>query len=657
MKKMAEAKPLDAVAIKPKVKPVTASGIKPKAKPPIKRPSKKVSKRVSKRRSKRARNKAPIKASKPIDTSLTIEIGIERGNRMLLRWPADLKSLTEQLTYSDTSIIGNLLGRVEELKDGVCKKLTPLNYINAHQVLSFVKIYEKIPGYNLVLSKDFIKWFKEEHKAKDDAKEAYKVLEYDHDTIQTEFPFLKIPLYPWQTAAMRFLNVATRHGKGAFVCDETGLGKTYSSLAHIVSQGLQAVVVAPSGVKTGWERKIKHLTNLTVCVADGGYPHNAHKFDVIILSYAMLKKHGPWPLSDIIENQQRVLILDEGHLAKNYDAKRTHMAMLLANKAKHTIVVTATPLKNRILELHPLLRATRRLWTECSQRDFVKMYDSSEGRADVAEHLEGIMCRRMIKDVWKNPPNYEMGEAWMELSNRADYDEAESDFINYLINKGFSNERIEAAERGRVLVQLNKLRELSALGKVEEAAKIIGKTMDAGEQIVVFCSYNEPLKKLARLFRNKRGKNFKGKKFAGSALIIGQTPQKKRTRIIDDFMAGKIGLLCLGTGAGGLGIDLPIACYGYFLDLPWTPADIEQCTGRIMRLGQERDCLFLKCLADKTIDQRMEAIIQRKALIFQEAIGDKDAVSRVTASNSLKQSVVSALIQSYVRDATRRLVE
>jgi SWI/SNF-related matrix-associated actin-dependent regulator 1 of chromatin subfamily A len=454
---------------------------------------------------------------------------------------------------------------------------------------------------------------------------------------------------------MEFLNIATRHGKGALICDETGLGKTYTALAHLKSQGLQAVVVCPSGLKTGWARKIKHLTDFTVCVADGGYPHNAHKFDIIILSYAMLKKHGPWPLSDIIENQQRVLIMDEGHLAKNYDAKRTHMAMLLAMKAKHTLVVTATPLKNRILELHPLLRATRRLWTECSQKDFVRMYDTPEGRAEVAEHLEGIMCRRMIKDVWKNPPGYELGEAWMGLSNREDYQEAESDFINYLINKGFSDEKIAAAERGRVLVQLNKLRELSALGKVEEAARIVGKTMDAGEQVVVFCSYNKPIKKLARLFRDRRGKNFKGKKWRGSAIIVGQTPQAKRTRIIDDFMAGKIGLLCLRTGAGGLGIDLPIACYGYFLDLPWTPADIEQCTGRLMRLGQTRDCLFVKCLADKTIDQRMEMIIQRKAQVFQEAIGDKDAVARVTATNSLKQSVVTALIQSYMRDAIKGL--
>lgn len=586
-----------------------------------------------------------------------IEVGIERGNRMFVRWPTSLTSLTEQLTYDQSNLSGNLLGRVEELKDGVSKKLTPLNYFNARQVLGFIRIYGQIkvtgtdqPLYNIIISDEFITWFKAEKKAKNTAREAYKLLDYD-ENIQTKFPFLKIPLYPWQSAAMSFLNAATRHGKGAFLADETGLGKTYEALAHLKSQGLQAVVVCPSGLKIGWKRKTEHLTDLSVLIVGSKYPVDADKYDVIIVSYAMLKKRGPWPLSHIIETQQRVLIMDEGHLSKNYKATRTSMALMLAQYARHTIVVTATPLKNRIFELHPLLRATRRLWTECSQKDFIKQYDTSEGRKDVAEHLQGIMCRRMIPDVWTDPPEGEIGEAWVKLSNKADYEAAEKDFIQWLIQKGFSDERVAAAERGRALVKLIKLRQLAALGKIDAASNIIGKILDSGEQVVAFCSHNEPLFQLAQKFATKTGKNYKGQTWVGSAIIIGETPMPKRMKIIDKFNQGKIGLLCLGSVAGGLGIDLPIARYGYFLDLPWTAADIEQCTGRLLRLGQERDCQFIKCLAAGTIDHRMEEIIIRKATLFKEAIGDEDAVKRVTASDSMKESIVSALIQSYLKDA------
>jgi SWI/SNF-related matrix-associated actin-dependent regulator 1 of chromatin subfamily A len=653
---------------KTKTSPATKRTAKPQAPKTAKRATKrsakqqtsKVAKRATKASSKPASKPAskPKKAVKKKDNRLHISVTIER-DRMCIRWPTKMSSLTKQLTYSEDSVIGNLLGRVEELKDGVSKKLTPLNYINARQVLSFIKIYESTKDadgnslFRVTISKDFIEWYKEEHRAKDLAKEAYKLLDYDEETIQTEFPFLKIPLYPWQTAAMEFTNVATRQGKGVFLCDETGLGKTYVAGAHLKSQGFKAVVLCPAGLREGWRRKLQHLTDLSICMIGSEYPIDAQKSDVIIMSYAMLKKRGVWPLSEIIEKEQRVLIMDEGHLAKNYDAKRTALALYLSVYARHTLVVTATPLKNRILELHPLLRATRRLWINCSQKDFVRMYDDEYGRGEVAEHLEGIMCRRMIKDVWKNPPTYELAAVPLPLSNEEDYRQAEKNFIEWLIRQGCSDEKIAAARRAETLVRLNKLRELAALGKIEEAAKIIKKTLDAGEQVVVFCTYNEPLRKLVKLFRNATGKNYKGQTWRGSDLIIGSTPLKKRMRLIDKFNAGRLGLLCLGL-AGGLGIDLPISCYGYLLDLPWTPADIEQWTGRLVRIGQERDCQFIKCLAEGTIDQRMELIIRDKAQIFQEAIGDEDAVRRVTATNEMKQTVVAALIADYLRNPNLR---
>jgi SWI/SNF-related matrix-associated actin-dependent regulator 1 of chromatin subfamily A len=344
--------------------------------------------------------------------------------------------------------------------------------------------------------------------------------------------------------------------------------------------------------------------------------------------------------------------MDEGHYAKNYDSKRTGVCLKLAEYAKHSIVVTATPLKNRVKELHPLLRMTRRLWTEESMNDFTKYYDTEEGREEIAERLSGFMVRRMFKEVKPDFPTGEVGEAWLELSNRDDYKEVEVNFIQWLIRQGADLDRLAAAERGRALVKLNKLRELSAHGKVDEAARLIGQTLDAGEQCIVFCSFNAPLFRIAETFAEKEGTNFKGQKFKGSAMIVGGVSKKKRYETIDKFMAGEIGLLCIGVGAGGLGIDLPIARFAYFLDLPWNPADFEQCTGRILRLGQERDCQFIKLLASRTIDQRMEEIIQIKATIFQEAIGDKDAVSRVTAKDPrmMQSSIVSMICESYLRD-------
>jgi SWI/SNF-related matrix-associated actin-dependent regulator of chromatin subfamily A-like protein 1 len=586
-----------------------------------------------------------------------IYVGLERGNRVLVRWPDSLAMFTEQMD-TGTSAIGRLLGKIEELKDGSNKKLIPLNYYNAKKVLFIIRQYVKIRApdgkrmYKAILSDEFAAWFDEEDAAKELCDNAHHLLDYD-ENIQTEFDFLRKPLYPWQSAGMSFLDAITRHGKGAFVCDETGTGKTYTVTAHLASQKLQAVVVAPAGVCESWRRKIIDISNLTCTVIGSAYPQDAYKYDVIIVSYAMLKKRGLWPLSDIISGQQRVLIMDEGHYAKNYTSKRTSTCLLLAENAKHSIVVTATPLKNRVKELHPLLRMTRRLWTEESRDDFTKWYDTEEGRQEIAERLTGFMVRRMFKEIKPDFPTGEVGEAWLTLDNREVYKEAEANFIQWLINNGAGEEKLASAERGKALVKLNRLRQLAAMGKVRDATRLIGKTLDAGEQCIVFCAFNDPLLKIASAFADTKGTNFKGQEWNGSGVITGKVSKKKRYDLIDKFMAGKLGLLCIGVGAGGLGIDLPIARFAYFLDLPWGPADFEQCTGRILRLGQERDCQFVKLLASNTIDQRMETIIQLKAIIFQEAIGDPNAVDRVTAkeAKNMRSSIVSMLISAYIKEA------
>ena len=596
--------------------------------------------------------------SKNSNRQPVIHVGIERGNRMSLRWPADLKALTEQFDVA-TSALGRMLGRIEDLKGGGKKKLIPLNYYNAKKILVILKAFRKLKTaegkdvYDIVLEEDFCLWYNEENDASALCENALHLLEYDDDSIQTEFDFLRKPLYPWQSAAMRFLDAITRHGKGAFVCDETGLGKTYTVTAHLASQKLKAVVVCPSNLTESWYRKVQDISNLTVFAVDSKYPIDLDTYDIIIVSYAMLKKHGDWPLSDIIEGQQRVLILDEGHFAKDYRSKRTKNSLGLGVFAKHTIVMTATPIKNREKELHPLLRVVRRLLTEETMDDLGKYYTTTEGRAEISDRLSKFMIRRMFKEVKPDFPTGEVGEAWLKLTNREDYDKAEKNFIEWLMANGASQDRLDSAARGLALVKLNKLRQMSANGKIESATKIIEKTMDVGEQVIVFCAFRNPLYQLAAHFAEKTGTNFKGQTWKGSAVIASGVSKKKRYQIIDDFMAGKIGILCIGVGAGGLGIDLPIARFAYFLDLPWSPADFEQCTGRLLRLGQERDCQFIKLLADKSIDQRMEQIIQIKAKIFEEAIGDAEVVSRVTAkdSSNLQQSVVSMLISSYIKDA------
>lgn len=641
------------------------------------------------------------RTSKPVKTTdpqRTIYVGIERNTRLMIKWPSVLKNLTRQFTYDpdaggSLSEMCRVMGRIDESKkQGTTKKLAPLNYTTAVETLKLLKQFRKsMRGagieYFIDLENDFALWFEEENKAKDICKQAYLHLDYDADTIQTEFPFLKKPLYPWQAAAMQFTNVATRGGRGVFLCDDTGLGKSWELAAHLAwlkhnkaSGGGRAVLVCPAALRLPWERKIREATWLTTKVLTDKYCLDAYKYDVLIVSYDSLqavkgkakktKRDGTktrgrsprlWYLSDLIEKQQRVLVLDEGHFAKEYSSVRANMCLYLSECAKHSVILTATPIKNRIKELHPLLRITRRLWTGASLKEFVRMYRNPRDQEEIAEHLvgeDGFMVRRLTPEVWLDAPKGEVVRVPVDLSNWADYEAVENRFIEWLKSRGADEDKIMRTERGYVLTQLNMLRQLSASGKIRDTIGIVNDLMSMGEQVVVFSAFNHPLKELARRFKIKTGINHKGQRWRGVGLIIGGQTDKKRMKMIDDFGAGKIGLMGVGVTAGGFGIDLPAACFAYFMDLPWSPADFEQCTGRLLRLGQTRDCQFIKLLAQRlngiaTIDDRMESIIFRKAHTFQRAIGDKGIVARVSGQDviNMTDSVAKLLIASYLRAA------
>jgi SNF2 family DNA or RNA helicase len=55
-------------------------------------------------------------------------------------------------------------------------------------------------------------------------------------------------------------------------------------------------------------------------------------------------------------------------------------------------------------------------------------------------------------------------------------------------------------------------------------------------------------------------------------------------------------------GAGGEGITLTAARRMALLDLPWTPAEIEQVQRRLIRIGQQRTVFLYHILAKDTVD-------------------------------------------------------
>jgi SWI/SNF-related matrix-associated actin-dependent regulator of chromatin subfamily A-like protein 1 len=607
----------------------------------------KARKKVSAKKAKAASLKA--KAKHTLHLSINAET-----ERLIIRWPSACEGLREELTEEVCGISGS----ISYLYDGTYKKVAPLDIVGATKILDLVLPYKKMGVLKVNADVDFKAWYRHRYEIEQGRKEAQSILEVDPSKVKTIFEEFDIPLFWWQTVGFEFLDVSTKDGLGALLTDRVGLGKTYTATAHVVKGGHKALVVVPSALRQNWVVKPKHLyPALTTYVVEGGkFPLDAHKADMIIVSYKMLERHHIFiHLMELVGSQNRILLLDEAHYIKNLDSSRTQSCLHLADRAKHCIPITATPLVNRARELYPLLKATRRSWTSCSQRQFIKTYESEKGEKEIGERLKGIMIRRHGEDVRKDMPKSEIGEMYIELTNRAEYDLAEKDFVSWLLGKG-SSDQMTIDERGLALKKLNALRQLAVTGKIGPVTELINSALEGGEQVVAFSSYNAPLRKVTRSLSTKSGTDVRGHKWKGAGLIIGAVTQKRRLRYIEEFNKGKMGLLGIGIKCA-VGFDVPSACIGYFLDLPWTPADFEQSMGRLVRIGQERDCQFFKCLAANTIDQRMDEIMFAKAHSFMRAIDDHRAVDRITPTNSNISSgggMLEQIIDSYIMDAVAK---
>jgi hypothetical protein len=97
-----------------------------------------------------------------------------------------------------------------------------------------------------------------------------------------------------------------------------------------------------------------------------------------------------------------VMAVDEAHYLKEHNSGRTRNVFLLASRIPRRYAVTGTPLLNREIELHTLLRLTGHRLGQMPLADFRKQYTGhKDKRAALADALKGWMLRRR-KDVLKD---------------------------------------------------------------------------------------------------------------------------------------------------------------------------------------------------------------------------------------------------------------
>ena len=77
----------------------------------------------------------------------------------------------------------------------------------------------------------------------------------------------------------------------------------------------------------------------------------------------------------------------------------------------------------------------------------------------------------------------------------------------------------------------------------------------------------------------------------------------------------------LSLKAGGTGLNLTAANHVFHFDRWWNPAVENQATDRAFRIGQHRRVLVHKFLCAGTLEEKIDAIIEKKKALAESVVG------------------------------------
>lgn len=421
--------------------------------------------------------------------------------------------------------------------------------------------------------------------------------------------------------------------------DEQGLGKTMQSIATIYSAQkynneitFPCLVICPASTKINWKREWEMWTGKKAIILDDKIKDTWHRYhevagiDVFIVNYESMKKYfvdkmpekKPYMSSDIIMNPRVKLfnsvIIDEIHRCKDRNTQQTKIALQIALGKLYRIGLTGTMIVNKPIDALPQLAIIGKLKDEKVFRE--RYCEGGSGASNLRELNyklnEFCFFRREKKDVAKDLPEKQRQTILCDITNRAEYNKAKNDFVQWLEEKGCNDEEIARKLRGEIMVRMGALKQISAKGKMNEVKEFVQEVMEAGEKLILFHNLHEIGDEVRRLFPN-------------AVSVNGRMTSEEKQKSIDSFQTDpKVQLIVCNIKAAGVGITLTASSRVAFIEYPWTYADCAQCEDRAHRIGQKNNVMCTYFLGQNTIDEEMYQMIQEKRHIGNTITGATD---------------------------------
>ena len=478
---------------------------------------------------------------------------------------------------------------------------------------------------------------------------------------------VKAQLRPYQLEGFHFLAYLSTNRFGGILADDMGLGKTLQTLSWLLwlreqprpARPAQAaadpqaapapkgrrpakaaadtippsLVVCPKSVMDNWHAEAVHFTpGLRVKLWPASeldrMSESLDEADLHVLNYSQLRMLG----ESLISVRWLAVILDEGQYIKNPSSQTAQVARAL--RAEHRLVLTGTPIENRLLDLWSLTNFAMP-GVLGSRMQFAKTYDSKGdtlGRRRLSARVRPFLLRRTKSQVAKDLPDRTEEDLLCEIEGeqktlyRAELKRAQQLLLAIKTQKELSEHQFH------FLVSLLRLRQIcchprlvspntkAPSAKVEALMEQLESLMEEGQKVLVFSQFVEMLNILRTGIEERKWPHF---------YLAGHT--ENRGDLVREFQSTEgPAIFLISLKAGGFGLNLTAASYVVLFDPWWNPAVESQAIDRTHRIGQVNKVIAYRLLIKDSIEEKIRTLQKQKKALAEDVLGEERFAKSLT---------------------------
>ncbi|BDQ30596.1 putative ATP-dependent helicase YqhH [Nitrosopumilus zosterae] len=406
---------------------------------------------------------------------------------------------------------------------------------------------------------------------------------------------------------------------GILISDGVGVGKTISAgyiLLFLISKLNQSgIVVCPPSLLIKWKEELEskfdlkgivvtNIEELATMENELQTIRSKKRPTVYIMPSSILNK-----IKFGEKTQVSVIVFDEIHNFRNDETLGYRNARKISLHAEYRVGLSATPINNSIddfiSELSILFPFNSReavsiliddLWDQNKS-----MITNSLVTRFTKEHLGIHFAKRIVKTAEIEYPQEYIRKIKNIISKIPTTRDSFFEKVTYY--------RLAASSSQAFSKSVGIKEELIEQDpKISAASKIMDEIKN--EKWVIFCEFSETVNAIEKEFVN-RWTTF---------VMTGETPLLERQKIINNFRESEKSILIM-TPVGSEGLDVQFCSAVMNYDLHWNPMRMEQRIGRIDRVGQEKDKIYIvNLLVNGSIDLRILQVIEEKLSLISNSI-------------------------------------